>query len=73
MTPQILIVVLGVTAAWLVASKERRWRFVAGILGLCAQPVWAWTFVANEQYLMLILCVLYGAGWARCVKNNRSV
>ena len=68
--PQILIVVLGVSAAWLVGSTDRRWRRLAGLLGLLAQPVWAWTFVEHEQYLMLSLCVLYGAGWARCVKNN---
>jgi hypothetical protein len=70
--PQVLIVVLGVTAAWLVGSKDRRARFAAGVLGLCAQPVWAWSFISHEQYLMLVLCVLYGAGWVRCIRNNLS-
>lgn len=70
MIPQFLIVALGVTAAWLVASKERRWRHVAGWLGIIAQPCWVWTFIEHEQYPMLLLCLLYGASWVRCVVNN---
>ncbi len=70
--PQILIIALGVTAAHLVASGTPRARFWGGIVGLCAQPFWAWTFVEHEQWPMLVLILLYGSAHVRAIRNNRN-
>jgi len=69
---QIAIVLLGVTAMQLVASKERRWRFWAGVLGLAAQPFWLWTTIAHEQYGISCLCGVYALAWVRTIRNNRA-
>jgi hypothetical protein len=70
-TPQIAIVVFGLTAMHLVASGSRRLRFWGGVVGLCGQPFWVWTTIAHEQYLITGLCVLYAWGWIRTIRNNR--
>ncbi len=69
---QIPILVLGISAMQLVASKASRWRFWAGVLGLCAQPFWLWTTIAHEQYAISGLCGLYALGWIRTIRNNRG-
>jgi len=69
---QIPIVLFGVTAVQLAASKDRRGRFWAGVLGLCAQPFWLWTTLAHEQYAIAGLCALYAVGWVRTIRNNRG-
>lgn len=70
MIPQLFIVVFGVSAVHLAASKTTRGRLWAGVLGVCAQPFWLWTTIANEQYLISCLCLLYGWGWIRTIRNN---
>jgi hypothetical protein len=73
LTPQVAIFVLGLTAMHLAASGTRRVRFVAGIVGLCSQPFWLWTTLANEQYLIAVLCIAYSWAWIRMIRNNGGV
>ena len=72
MIAQIFIVIFGVSAVHLAASKTPLGRFWAGVCGLCAQPFWLWTTIENGQYLISGLCLLYGWGWIRTVRNNRK-
>ena len=69
--PQMFIVLLGVSAVHLAASKAKRGRMWAGVLGVCAQPFWLWTTMQNGQWLIVPLCALYGWGWIRTIRNNR--
>ncbi len=69
---QSMIVALGVSAVHLAASKTTRGRFWAGVCGLCAQPAWLYTTISHEQYAISALCLLYGWGWLRTIRNNRS-
>jgi hypothetical protein len=69
---QCMIVVLGVAAVNLAASKTPRGRFWAGVCGLCAQPAWLYTTVSHGQYAISALCLLYGLGWVRTILNNRD-
>lgn len=68
---QCMIVVLGVSAVNLAASKTTRGRFWAGVCGICAQPAWLYTTVSHGQYAISALCLLYGLGWVRTILNNR--
>lgn len=68
---QIMIVVCGVTAVHLVASKSPRKRFWGGVSGLLGQPAWFYTTLLHEQYAITGLCALYVWGWIRTVTNNR--
>lgn len=69
---QVLIVLFGVVGLWLAGANRSGVRVWAGVLGLCAQPVWATVFVRDGRWLMLSLCVLYGVCHARMVWNNRK-
>jgi len=50
--PQIAILIFGCFAIWLVGRLEhwKRWGY---IFGLCSQPFWMWTSIANEQWGLL--------------------
>lgn len=37
-----------------------RWGFV---LGLAAQPAWLYTTIVHEQWVLLVACFVYAAGW----------
>lgn len=65
---QILIVLLGAPAIWLLSRLEhwRRWGFV---IGVAAQPVWAYTTIVNEQWGMLILTLWYTYSWSMGIYN----
>lgn len=73
LAPQAVILVLGVTAMHLAASGTRRMRFRAGIVGLCNQPFWLVAMLQSGQYLIAVLCLIYGWAWLRMVLNNRRV
>jgi hypothetical protein len=68
--PQAFILLLGVSAVYLVGVKNprvKRWGYVCGI---CAQPFWAWTTIAHEQYAITAMCLLYGASWINGLRNH---
>lgn len=73
MIPQIFIMIFGVTAIWLVGSKQSKWKRWGFVCGICAQPFWMWTSISHEQWGIAAMSLLYGASWIRGLKNNWSV
>lgn len=67
--PQAFILLLGVSAVFLVGSKgpSRRYGYLCGIL---AQPFWLWTTIAHEQWGIAAMCLFYGFSWARGLRNH---
>lgn len=59
---QIVILIFGVPALWLVGRREpwRRWGF---LFGLIAQIGWYYTTIINQQTGILILNILYTYCW----------
>ena len=65
---QTVIIVCGALSVWLLAQRQR-WRRWGYIVGLCAQPAWAYTTIVHEQYLILVLSGWYTYSWAQGVWN----
>jgi hypothetical protein len=65
---QILIMLLGCSAIWLVGRKEnwRRWGFIAGFL---AQPFWMYTTIHNHQWGILAMTFFYTFSWMQGIYN----
>jgi len=57
---QIAITILGPTAIILVARKNK-WGFV---IGLMSQPFWFITSIANEQWGVFFVSLIYTCSWA---------
>ena len=57
---QIAITILGTIAIILVAKKNK-WGFVAG---LASQPFWFITSIANKQWGVFIVTIIFTASWA---------
>jgi hypothetical protein len=68
MISQIFIMILGVTAIWLVGlTKEyRKWGYV---FGLCAQPFWIVWSINTEAWGILVLTLFYKYSWAKGIYN----
>lgn len=68
--PQAFILLLGVSAVYLVGCKSprvKRWGYVCGI---CGQPFWVWTTLEHEQYAITAMCALYAYSWANGLRNH---
>jgi len=63
MLEQLVIVGFGLPAAWLVQSNSRKWRFVASLLGLAAQPAYFYTTWLHHQYGIFAMSFLYTGAW----------
>lgn len=63
---QVVIVLTGAAAIWLVNRPEKwsRWGSIVGIVG---QPFWLWTTWTNAQWGMLALSVWYTYAWGQGV------
>ena len=65
---QIMILIFGCSAIWLVARKEH-WRKWGYIIGLLAQPFWFYSSIVNKQWGILILTIFYTYSWAMGIYN----
>jgi len=65
---QVLILVIGGAAIWLVSRLEewKRWGY---ILGLISQPFWFYTTWKHSQWGLFILSVWYTYSWGLGVYN----
>ena len=66
---QIAVFVFGVGAVLVVGMRRpsiRRWGYV---LGLCSQPFWYYTFIAHEQYILVLCAIAYTVSWAVGFRN----
>jgi hypothetical protein len=70
---QLSIFFTGVVGMYLVGSADPKMRMYAGILGLCAQPFWFYTTLANGQIGITILSFIYAYNWFRVFNNNRKL
>ncbi len=65
---QIIILVFGCSAIWLVGRKEhwKKWGYLCGLL---SQPFWFYTLVKNDQWGLFILCCWYTYAWGQGTWN----
>ena len=65
---QVMIMVLGASAIWLVCRLEhwRRWGY---ILGMCSQPFWLYTTIKHEQWGIVALSIWYTYSWGQGIYN----
>jgi len=70
-TLQILTILFGVGAIWIVGQKKswNRWGYVVGLI---SQFFWTVLFIHFNQYFMLIAVVCYTYAWFSGLKNNWS-
>jgi hypothetical protein len=66
--PQIMILLCGCSAVWIVGRKEK-WRRWGYILGLIGQPFWFIETLRNEQYGIFLMCLWYTYAWGQGVYN----
>jgi len=69
MVAEIGIFVFGASAVILVGTKSR-WMKWGYVFGLCSCPFWYWTAIANRQWGICLVNVLYTIGWANGVRNH---
>ncbi len=70
---QIIIALTGVSSSWLIHSSDRKVRLIACALALAGQPAWLYAAIVAHQWGILIVDVLFTAGWIRGLKGNRNV
>jgi len=68
MIEQIGIMVFGSSAIWFVGRKEswKRWGY---ILGMCGQPFWIYSSIANEQWGIFAMTLFYTYSWGQGIYN----
>lgn len=71
-TLQAVIIVSGLTAAFLATSLTPRVRARAGLIGMAFQPVWLAAAWMDGQWGEFLLSVFYTGAWARMYLNNRK-
>lgn len=67
---QAVITCTGVTSLYLMGGQTARIRMWGGIVGLIGEPFWLTTASINQQYGIMVLCVVYGIAWIRVVWKN---
>lgn len=67
---QAILTCCGIGSLYFMASKDARKRLLAGSIGLLGEPFWFATAYINDQYGVMILVFVYGAGWIRVVWTN---
>jgi hypothetical protein len=65
---QIMIMICGASAIWLVGRKEhwKRWGYVIGLIG---QPFWFYTTIVNEQWGIFLMTLFYTYSWGQGLYN----
>ena len=66
---QLLILVLSASSIWLV-TREEEWRKWGYIVGLAAQPFWAYASYTTSQWGMLALTAFYFYSWSQGIYNH---
>lgn len=66
---QVIIAIGGTLSVWLANSRHYNARRWACVVGLIAQPAWAYATWHAQQWGMLAMCGVYTLGWARGVWN----
>ena len=65
---QIIIIVFGAVAIWLIGRREvwKRWGY---IIGLCAQPAFLYTTWKYEQWGIFLLALWYTYAYGQGIYN----
>ncbi len=65
---QIIIVVFGAAAIWLIGRREvwKRWGY---IIGLCSQPAFLYTAWQHEQWGIFLLALWYAYSYGQGIYN----
>ena len=69
MIDQIIIGFAGLSTVYLSQDRDPKRQRWACIIGLFAQPAWAWSAWHAGQWAIFLLTFIYSAGWARGVWN----
>jgi len=67
---QAILTCCGIGSLYFMASKDAHKRLLAGCIGLFGEPFWFATAYINDQYGVMLLVFVYGAGWLRVVWTN---
>jgi len=60
---QVWVSIFGLSALWLMMSKNEKRRKIGIILGLIGQPAWYAQLTINDQWGMLPVFIGYTASW----------
>lgn len=66
---QIIVILSGVMAVLLVNRVDELKKY-GSLIGLIGQPAWVYTFIYHDQWLMLVVSILYTYGWASGTWNH---
>lgn len=65
---QSIILILSASSIWLVTRQEN-WKKYGYLIGLAAQPFWAYSSFVNEQWGIFALTLFYTYSWSQGVYN----
>ena len=66
---QTLIAIFGISAVYLSQQSNDDLKKWASVCGLISQPFWFYSMVQSEQYIIVLLCVLYTISWGVGFRN----
>lgn len=67
---QIVIAIAGCLSSWMIHSADRKVRLMACWIGLFAQPFWFYAAYEANQWGILLMDVVYTAGFIRGAHRN---
>jgi hypothetical protein len=70
---QIIIALTGCASAWMIHSTDKKIRLWACVFALVGQPAWFYAAWHAQQWGILVMDVVYTAGWIRGFLNNRRI
>ena len=63
---QVIIAICGIASCYLTTTSRPNYACIWGIL---ASPAWIYSSLANEQYGILILSIIYSLMWSYGIYN----
>lgn len=67
---QIIILLTGGIAIWLVNDPREGWQRHACLFGLAGQPFWIYSTVSTQQWGMFVLTLFYTLAWFKGFRNH---
>lgn len=65
-----VIFVTNTIALWKLASADPRERMKAGVIGMIGQPFWFWSLIADQDWILCGLAVVFTFNWTRIILKN---